>query len=74
MKETLEITGEIEWIGDLADQQVRDIHKCMKMYAGEAIQELIENETDGEGCIKVWSNMGISTDQNKLEKFKNALK
>lgn len=74
MKTTYDITGDISWIGDMEEGKIWTIHECMKEYAREVLQEFIATQTDGEGCVTVWMNCGISTDQDQLNKFKERLK
>lgn len=50
--------------------------ECMRLYAQEAVQEFVCMETGEDGCMKVWQIYGIagiSTDQDKLDKFKETL-
>lgn len=53
--------------------KVSDIQKGMVEYAKEVLQDFIENETGENGICRIVVAC-ISTDQDKLDKFKNQLK
>lgn len=67
------LKGEIVSWDPLIDTAVIE---AMREYAREAVQEFVAMETGEDGCMEVWQMygiVGISTDQDKLDKFKETL-
>ena len=77
MQTTYDITGEIEWIGDLTEDQVSDIHECMKKYAREIIDECADkaNITHQGGINKAgdWEE-DVYVDKWSIWKVKQQIK
>lgn len=62
MKTPEEITENVDWISELYNDDITEIHECMRQYAREAIDAFVE---------KWWNEVDVQ--DKEIEKFKKQL-